>query len=157
VNPILTFFAPGVLVTIIVGCVTYGNAGDLLLVDGTPAVAVANPRGPTVLLVYDPADCLACSGPLAGWVPWRASVKLLWTRKPTLQEERALVMHHLPSAALVQWNGTLPTPRAYLIRARIVTDSAVGAHNIERLIAASIDQPASEPQKDATRAAPVHP
>lgn len=148
------------LLAIVAGCIAQRSGKGLVLTDGTPATGLADPNDPTVLLVYDPADCLACSGPLAAWLaerPVGAPAKLLFTRTPNRQEERALLMHHLSASAVVQWNGSLRTPRAYLVRAGNVTDSAVGAVNIQRLIATSMHRPDSGPKQGATRAAPISP
>lgn len=140
-------------------CAPHDGGIGLRLVDGSLVSAMAGQQGSLLVLVYDPSDCLACSGPLAAWLTERPNgpeVKLLFTRRPTPDEARALLVHHLSASGVLQWPRSLATPRAYLYHGACIADSAIGAAKMQRLITRTRTELDSAHQRGAERA-PIDP
>jgi len=118
------------------GCGGHDRAAQVLSLklpagDRLQSLAVASPDT-TVLMVYDPSDCLACGAPYGAWRGWarespRRHVRLVLARKPSELEAKELriaraelsgILDGLPSG--------LPTPSVVVIGAAGTVDSAFG-------------------------------
>jgi hypothetical protein len=94
------------LASALVGCTeTRKRIASRSLASGERIATLAAPRGLTVFLVYDPADCLGCNGALGSWIDWGRShparFKLLFSRSPNPDEARQLTLYRVRSAGVL--------------------------------------------------------
>lgn len=101
----------------------------------------------TMLLIYDPADCLACGNPIGVWLAWetsspRRSLALVLTREPSPADVRALATARAMVKGLLQETARFTrTPAAYYIVAHRIVDSAVGRPALSSLMTRITERP----------------
>ncbi|HEX9727814.1 MAG TPA: hypothetical protein VGA37_04865 [Gemmatimonadales bacterium] len=73
--------------------------GQIALASGMHFDDLSKGGATVVVLVYDPADCFVCFGPLAQWMDLRRLhpdlVKLVFSREPTTVEARRLRFYRI--------------------------------------------------------------
>jgi len=101
------------------------------LEDGRTVKALIGTTARTVVLVYEPSDCVACGTPVGVWLEWgrhsQTPVLLLLTRRPTALEAKQLQLARIAPAGVVKIESGAPaTPSGYLVSNGVVQDSALG-------------------------------
>lgn len=97
------------------------------LTEGGTVARLLPARGTTVALVVRPSDVFNCYQPLWAWNEWRrqhpGGVVLLFTREPTPEERRQLVLRRVRPDAVLAPGGFRPaaSPAEYVVaRGRVV-------------------------------------
>ena len=122
---------------------------ELALTNGQTIASLTHLADTVAILGYDPADCLPCGSPVAGWLRWaegsdqRRSVLVL-AREPTPSERRDLIPLRLrPAGQLAKpLDGTLPVVYYYVKGHRV--DSALGRTAVRRLYQTRAVQPIAD-------------
>jgi hypothetical protein len=93
-----------------------------------------------VLLVHDPADCLACGTPIGVWRDWERrapghALVLVLTRTPTQMEGKAFAAARVTPIGVLE-TSTLPylTPAAFLLVHGRTQDSGLGRPGVSALM-----------------------
>ena len=130
-----------VILTATTACNQPTSSAEWRLSNGETLGATSTDTLSTLVLIYDPADCLSCGGPVGSWLAWspgakeRQSVFLVFTREPSPRELRDLQLARLEARPwLVEDYLGKASPRAYRFADRRVVDSAVGPFEIARLV-----------------------
>lgn len=93
-----------------------------------------------VLLIHDPADCLACGNPIGVWRSWatgshRRGLLVVLTRTASTAETHALAAARVTiSGHLAAGYESLVTPIGYFLIGQTVVDSAQGRVQLENFM-----------------------
>ena len=128
----------------ILSCSPPSRVDELLharLPSGTPLATLAGgaPTDTIVLLVYDPADCLACGAPIGIWRDWAGSnghrqVRLVLSRPPSHHEATVFrIARATPAGVLSGGQSRIQTPSILIVGPSGVLDSAFGRHESGQL------------------------
>jgi hypothetical protein len=92
-----------------------GPIGHRSLETGVRVESMVAAHGLTVVLTFDPTDCLTCNGALASWLDWGRGhpghFQLIFTRVPNRDEERRLILDHVRAAGILK--SSLLSSKAY--------------------------------------------
>ena len=102
------------------------------LADGSTVARLLPAEGATVALVVKPSDVFNCYQPLWVWNEWRrhhpVGMVLLFTREPTPEERRELVLRRVRPDAVLAPGGFHPaaTPAEYVVTSNRVIRATTG-------------------------------
>jgi hypothetical protein len=102
------------------GCSDSQDLLDWETSEGIPLGSLATDTAERVILIFDPAESLACYSGLGAWLHWGRhgdrTVMLVLTRDPAPVERRALLLSGLRESAVLERRGTNRTPIQIYIR-----------------------------------------
>lgn len=137
---------PPLLLALVACSAVQRDARSLKVSSGATIAELAGSAAATVFLIYHPADCISCGGPIGEWIDAGVrrpdlNVVLLLSTKPQPLELRRLRAAGLGIPEWIpDWPPAAPTPRAYLLRDGEIADSAESVSQIDILVHNAIDR-----------------
>lgn len=136
-----------VAAVVLASCAAPPTLSRVSLQGGKAIADLLSAADTVVLLLYDPADCLACGAPIGVWRTWEAASQrrklvLVLTRPPTRREAEALFTARVaPAAILASGRSPMPVPSAYVVVSGAISDSGVGRGGIGAVMARVTHRP----------------